>query len=94
MKFSVNTGDLSNALTIATHALSARSTLPILEGILIETTDSGVSLTCSDGSMTITASAVAEIAADQKRTDGVPEWWLAVPVGGTAVHILRLPRGG
>ena len=62
MKFSVNTGDLSNALTIATHALSARSTLPILEGILIETTDSGVSLTCSDGSMTITASAAAEIA--------------------------------
>ena len=62
MKFSVNTGELLAALSTATHALSARSTLPILEGILIETTAAGIALTCSDGSMTITASAPAEIA--------------------------------
>ena len=62
MKLSVNTTDLVNALSIATHALSARSTMPILEGILIETTESGLSLTCSDGAMTISVSAPAEVA--------------------------------
>ena len=62
MKFSVATGELNNALSTATHALSTRSTLPILEGILIETTDAGIELTCSDGSMTITANVPAEIA--------------------------------
>ncbi len=62
MKFSVNTAELVNALGTATHALSARSTLPILEGILIETTDTGISLTCSDGSMTIISGLPAEIA--------------------------------
>ena len=62
MKLSVNTTELVNALSIATHALSARSTMPILEGILIETTESGISLTCSDGAMTISVSVSAEVA--------------------------------
>jgi len=62
MKLSVNTGDLVNALSTATHALSARSTLPILEGILIETTANGLAITCSDGSMTISVTVPAEIA--------------------------------
>ena len=62
MKLSVNTTELVNALSIATHALSARSTMPILEGILIETTESGISLTCSDGAMTISVSVPAEVA--------------------------------
>ena len=62
MKFSVNTSEINNALSTATHALSARSTLPILEGILVETTENGISLTCSDGAMTIAAGVSAEIA--------------------------------
>ena len=53
MKFSVNTGDMNNALSTATHALSTRSTLPILEGVLLETTPNGLELTCSDGSMNL-----------------------------------------
>ena len=62
MKLSVNTTELFNALSIAAHALSARSTMPILEGILIETTESGISLTCSDGAMTISVSVPATVA--------------------------------
>ena len=62
MKISVSTGELVNALSIATHALSARSTLPILEGILVETTPNGIEITCSDGAMTITAAVSAEVA--------------------------------
>lgn len=61
MKLSVNTTDLVNALSTATHALSTRSTMPILEGILIETTQNAISLTCSDGAMTISALVKAEI---------------------------------
>lgn len=61
MKLSVNTTDLVNALTIATHALATRSTLTILEGVLIETKENGISLTCSDGSMTISVSVPATV---------------------------------
>lgn len=61
MKLSVNTNDLVNALSVAAHALSTRSTMPILEGILMETTPQGLSLTCSDGAMTISALIDAEI---------------------------------
>ena len=59
MKLSVNTTELVNALSVATHALSARSTMPILEGILIETTADGICVTCSDGAMTISVSVPA-----------------------------------
>lgn len=61
MKFSVNTSELVNALSTAAHALSSRSTMPILEGILIETGFDGISLTCSDGAMTISTKVSAEI---------------------------------
>ena len=64
MRLSVNTEELNNALSTATHALSTRSTLPILEGILLKTTPSGLELTCSDGSITITVNLPAEIAED------------------------------
>ena len=60
MKFSANTAELVNALATATHALSPRSTLPILEGILIETKETGIELTCSDGSMTITSTGMGK----------------------------------
>jgi len=64
MKFRCQSQDLLNALTIAAHALSARTTLPILEGILLETGEDGLSLTCSDGSMTIVATLSAMIETD------------------------------
>jgi DNA polymerase-3 subunit beta len=64
MKFRCQSQDLMNALSVATHALSARTTLPILEGILMETGEEGLYLTCSDGSMTIVASLPAMVEAE------------------------------
>ncbi len=55
MKFVLNTPDLVNALSVTTHALSPRSTMPILEGVLLETTMEGLRITCSDGVMTISS---------------------------------------
>jgi DNA polymerase-3 subunit beta len=50
-----------NALSVAAHALSSRSTMPALEGVLMETSDDGLKLTCSDGTMTILTNVPAEI---------------------------------
>ena len=52
---------LMNALNVATHALSQRTTTPVLEGVLMETSDDGLKLTCSDGTMTILTNMPAEI---------------------------------
>lgn len=41
MKFRIAKEDLLNALNVVTKGMSSRSTLPILSGILIETTDQG-----------------------------------------------------
>lgn len=64
MKFIVNTKKLVDALSVASHALSARSTMPILEGVLLESSEDGISLTCSDGAMTISTRIEAEIEED------------------------------
>lgn len=61
MRFRLSTDQLTEALSIVTRALSARSTLPVLEGVFIETTDSGLRLTCSDGSISIVTTCDAEI---------------------------------
>ena len=61
MKFKVDTSELNEALSVVSHALSARSTLPILEGILIESGEKGLNMTCTDGAMTITTTIPAEI---------------------------------
>lgn len=61
MRFSCPTSALVSALSIATHALSARSTMPVLEGVLLETCEEGLKLTCSDSSMTIVTSLPATI---------------------------------
>lgn len=61
MRFTLNTNELAGALSVATHALSPRSTMPILEGVLLETTDEGLRVTCSDGAMTISSVAPATI---------------------------------
>lgn len=61
MRFILNTSELVGALSITTHALSPRSTLPILEGVLLETTEEGLRVTCSDGAMTISSQVAATI---------------------------------
>ncbi len=54
MRLTCNVQDLCEALSTATHALSPRSTLPILEGVLLETIGhEALRLTCSDGAITI-----------------------------------------
>jgi len=64
MKFRCQTTDLVAALTIAAHALSARTTIPILEGILVEAEGERLTLTCTDGGMTIVTNLPAEIEED------------------------------
>ncbi len=60
MKFQVNRDVFSEAVSFAVKLLPQRTTLPILSGILIETTDSGLTLSSFDYEV----SAQTEIAAE------------------------------
>ena len=60
MKFQVNRDVFSEAVSFAVKLLPQRSTLPILSGVLIETTDSGLTLSSFDYEV----SAQTEIAAE------------------------------
>lgn len=53
MHFSVNASDLNAGMSLVSHALSARPARPIYEGVLLETAQEGLYLTCTDGEMTI-----------------------------------------
>ncbi len=55
MRFTLNTSELVNALSVTTHALSPRTTMPILEGVLLDASEEGLRVTCSDGAMTISS---------------------------------------
>ena len=55
MRFTLNTNELTSALSVTTHALSPRTTMPILEGVLLEAGEEGLRITCSDGAMTISS---------------------------------------
>ena len=46
MRFILNSNELVNALSVTTHALSPRTTMPILEGVLLEATEAGLRVTC------------------------------------------------
>ena len=48
MKFTMQTEDLCAGVLSVIKALPVRSTMPVLEGVLIEATDEGLHLTCSD----------------------------------------------
>lgn len=61
MQFTMNTQDLLESLNIVTRALSARPAKQILEGVLIDADDDRVTLTCSDGSMSIQAINAADV---------------------------------
>ncbi len=64
MKFTAITSDIEAALSIASHAISSRTPQAIFECVLLETAADGVHLTCSDGTMTITAAFNAVIDED------------------------------
>ena len=53
MQFTCSTTKLIEGLQIATKALAARTPNPILEGVLVETDEDAVVLTCSDERITI-----------------------------------------
>jgi len=53
MHFSVNAADMNAGMALVSHALSARPIRQIYEGVLIETAEEGLYLTCTDGEMTI-----------------------------------------
>ncbi len=48
MKFTMQTEDLSAGVLSVIKALPVRSSMPVLEGVLIEATQEGLHLTCSD----------------------------------------------
>ena len=62
MQFTMNAQDLLDGLNTVTRALSARPAKPILEGVLIEANDNAVTLTCSDGSLSIESVITASVA--------------------------------
>ena len=48
MKFTMQTEDLTFGILSVIKALPVRSTMPVLDGVLIEATNEGLHLTCSD----------------------------------------------
>ena len=53
MKFKCATQDLISGLINATRALNSRPAMQILEGVLLQTEENEILLTCTDGSLTI-----------------------------------------
>lgn len=62
MKISTNVLDLIEGINIVTRALSPRNANQILEGVLLETENDHIRLTCTDGNMTIEYLNLADIA--------------------------------
>ncbi len=61
MKFQVNRDVFSEAVSFAVKLLPQRTTLPILSGVLIETTDDGLALSSFDYEVSAQTSVAAEI---------------------------------
>jgi len=64
MRFTCQVTDLVEGLSVASRALSARTTQPILECVLIKTGEDSLKLTCSDGSISIATQVPATIEDD------------------------------
>jgi len=62
MQFTCTASALIDGLQIATKALAVRTPNPILEGVLVETDEDAVILTCSDERITIVTRISAQIA--------------------------------
>src|SRR5690554_3110841 len=61
MKFQVNRDVFSEAVSFAVKLLPQRTTLPILSGVLIETTDAGLTLSSFDYEVSARTSIAAEV---------------------------------
>src|SRR5665647_224595 len=61
MKLSIARGALLDSLSVVTKALSARTTLPILSGVLLSASDSAVIMQATDLEISIRDSAPADV---------------------------------
>ena len=64
MHFRVQTDEMNFGLGMVTRAVAARPVKQAYDGVLIETTDDGLLLTCTDGEISIKARVCAEIEED------------------------------
>lgn len=64
MHFSCNVADMSSGLSIVTRALAVRSPMQVLEGVLLETCEQGLRLTCTDLALGIETTIPAQIEAE------------------------------
>ena len=62
MIFSCEAQDLNQALSTVSHSMAVRSPKPILEGVLMESCESGIRLTCTDNALSIETIIPAEVA--------------------------------
>lgn len=61
MRFTCTVSDLSGALSVVTRAIAARSTIQIMEGVLLATCPEGIRLTCADTGIGIQTHMAASI---------------------------------
>lgn len=61
MLLTMNAQDLLDGLNTVTRALAARPAKQILEGVLIDANSDGITLTCSDGSLSIECSLTGDV---------------------------------
>ena len=61
MQFTTQVQNLLDSLSVVTRALASRPARPILDGVLIEASGDTVTLTCTDGSMSIEANIQADV---------------------------------
>ena len=64
MQFSVKTDEINYGLSMVVRALVPRAVKQIYEGVLVETLEDRLSLTCTDGDITIRAQVPARIDED------------------------------
>ena len=64
MQFNVKTDEINYGLSMVVRALVPRAVKQIYEGVLVETMEDRLSLTCTDGDITIRAQVPAEIVED------------------------------
>jgi len=61
MRFTCSVSDIGGALSVVTRAIAARSTIQILEGVLLTTCPEGLRLTCTDLALGIETHIPAEV---------------------------------
>lgn len=64
MRIKIDKQSLCNAVSIVNHAISSKTTMPILEGIKIKTVNEGVKFTCYDMTLGIETTIPATVSED------------------------------